>query len=144
MKHEGCAKTHPSFNLLLSKFKSRPRGYLGILHLLKLHFENRYKKAQKPYGIWVFLVGIYFVNTTWLRGGDLNLLTSGLFSQTLGVCLPCCGTHIVLSSFHSVALCDRCHSLAFLYPPSAAVGSFPHRAPLVGLITRVQKMKSLP
>lgn len=123
---------------LLLKFKSHLHGDFGVWHLLKLHFENRYKKSQKPYGIWDFCCGIYLGCTIWLRGGDLNLLTSVLISQTLCVCLPCCGARIVLPSFYSVSLCDRCHSLAFLYPPPA-VGSFPQRAPLVDLITHNQR-----
>ena len=39
---------------LLLKFNSHPHGDFGVWHLLKLHFENRHKKNQKPYGIWVF------------------------------------------------------------------------------------------
>ena len=41
-------------------------------------------------------------------------------------------------------LADRCHSLAFLLPPPAAVGSLPQRATLVGLITRVTGASSPP
>jgi len=37
---------------ILLKFKSRPHGVFGVWHLLKSHCG--YKKAQKPYDIWVF------------------------------------------------------------------------------------------
>ena len=30
----------------LFMFKSRPRGYFGIWHLLKLHYENGHKKPR--------------------------------------------------------------------------------------------------
>ena len=43
----------------------------------------------------------------------------------------------------ALALFDRCHSLASLLPPPAALGSLPQRAPLVGLITRSAESPTL-
>ncbi len=52
----------------LFKFRSHPHGDFIYWHLPKLHYEKWVEKTQMPCDIWVFRVGIYFVNTTWLRG----------------------------------------------------------------------------
>ena len=50
--------------------------------------KNGYKKAQMPYDIWFFEVGIYFGCTIWLRRWDLkgpleNIVASGVYAVAL-------------------------------------------------------------
>ena len=78
---------------LLLKFKSRPHGVFCVLHLLKLHFENRHKKSRKPHGIWDFCCGIYEGNTIWLAVCGICRLR--LLPSPLSICF--CGGAWILT-----------------------------------------------
>jgi len=75
------------------------------------------------YALRIYYIIIYTIVQYIFRFFDSNRQPPDLrvFSQTLRVCLPCCGARIVRPRRCSVALCDRCHSLASLLPPPAAV-----------------------